>query len=242
LEARFFSPQPALSYTRFANKQSHHIGFAETRIKIQPHMRKQYQGGYIRSAKRKNGPDVWEYLWREETADGKRIRHTQVIGPVTQIPTKEAALEAVNALRMRINEECYRLQFRRVFLADVIDHFLETVLYNESDPYAESTRQVTPATIIGWILPRWGSTNIRDVRVAAVRDWLRNLRRKDGQPLADATKAKIRNLMRRLFNHAIECEWLEQGKNVIKLVKQSAMRQKEPDPFEPEEVQRLLTH
>ena len=58
--------------------------------------------------------------------------------------------------------------------------------------------------------------------------------------LGDATKAKIKNVMRRLFNHAIECEWLEQGKNVIKLVKQSATRRKEPDPFEPEEVQRLL--
>jgi integrase len=141
---------------------------------------------------------------------------------------------------MRINEECYRLQFRPVCLGDVIDHFLQTILYNENEPYAESTRQITPATINTWIRPKWGSINIRDVRASAVREWLGNLQRKDGQPLADATKAKIRNLMRRLFNHAIECEWLEQGKNVIKLVKQSAMRQKEPDPLEPVEVQRLL--
>jgi integrase len=141
---------------------------------------------------------------------------------------------------MRINEECYRLQFRPVCFGDVIDHFLQTVLYNENEPYAESTRQVTPATINTWIRPKWGSINIRDVRANAVREWLGNLQRKDGQPLADATKAKIRNLMRRLFNHAIEYEWLEQGKNVIKLVKQSAMRQKEPDPLEPVEVQRLV--
>ena len=203
-------------------------------------MRKQYQAGGIRLAKRKHGPDVWEYQWREEAADGRRIRHTKVIGTVTLYPAREAAHNAVNGLRMRINEECYRLQLQAVCFADVIDHFLQTVLYNESDPYAESTRQVTPATINTWIRPKWGSINIRDVRARAVREWLRNLRRKDGQPLADATKAKIRNLMRRLFNHAIEYEWLEQGKNVIKLVKQSAMRQKEPDPFEPEEIQRLL--
>src|SRR5688572_26915188 len=106
-------------------------------------MRKQYQGGYIRRAKRRKGSDVWEYLWREETADGKRIRHTQVIGTVDQYPTKELASKAVNGLRARVNEECYRLQLRCVFLADVIDHFLETVLYNESDPYAESTKQIT---------------------------------------------------------------------------------------------------
>lgn len=203
-------------------------------------MRKQYQGGYIRRAKRRNGPEAWEYLWREETADGKRIRHTQVIGTVDQYPTEELASRAVNGLRARINEECYRRQLRCVFLADVIDHFLETVLYNASDPYAESTKQITPATINTWILPRRGSTNIRDVRVKDFRDWLRDLRRKDGRPLADSTKAQIRNVTRRLFSHAIECEWLEQGKNVIKLVKQSALRQNEPDPFKPEEVQRLL--
>jgi integrase len=203
-------------------------------------MRKQYQRGCIRRAKRKNGHDVWEFLWREETADGKRIRHTQLIGSVTQYPTKEAASKAVNGLRMRINEESYRLQFRCVSISDVIDHFLHNVLYNEIDPYEESTRQIVPTTINTWILPRWGATNIRDVRVCSFRAWLRNLKRKDGQPLADSTKAKIRNVMRRLFNHAIECEWLEQGKNVIKLVKQSAKPQKEPDPLEPEEVQRLL--
>lgn len=110
-------------------------------------MRKQYQAGCIRRVRRKTGPDVWEYLWREQAADGRRIRRTKVIGPVTQYPAKEAAHDAVNSLRMRNNEECYRLQFRPVCFGDVIDHFLQTVLYNESEPYAESTRQVTPATI-----------------------------------------------------------------------------------------------
>jgi hypothetical protein len=42
--------------------------------------------------------------------------------------------------------------------------------------------------------------------------------------LADATKAKIRNLMIVLFNHAIRYEWLEQRRNPITLVRQSAQR------------------
>ena len=45
--------------------------------------------------------------------------------------------------------------------------------------------------------------NIRDVRTVAVENWLRQLRRVDGDPLANTTKAKIRNLMSVLFNHAI---------------------------------------
>jgi integrase len=47
--------------------------------------------------------------------------------------------------------------------------------------------------------------------------------------------------MRRVFNHAITYEWLKQGENPMKHVHQSAKRQKEPDPFEPDEIQRLLS-
>lgn len=203
-------------------------------------MRRQYQRGYIRLVKRKNGPPVWEFLWREETADGQRIRRTHVIGSTTQYRTKEASSKAVNGLRMKINQECYRRQPRNVSISDLIDHFFETILFSETDPLSAATRHLVPQIVNRWIRPRWGSTNIRDVRVGAVRHWLRNLRRQDGQPLADTSKAKIRNLMRRLFNHAIESEWLEQGKNVIKLVKQSAKPQKDPDPFEDKEIRLLL--
>src|ERR1035438_2715542 len=55
--------------------------------------------------------------------------------------------------------------------------------------------------------------NIRAVRTIAVEDWLNQLVRRDGRPMAPSTKAKIRNLMSVLFNHAIRYEWLEQGKN-----------------------------
>ena len=48
--------------------------------------------------------------------------------------------------------------------------------------------------------------------------------RRHGDRLADATKAKIRNLMSVLFNHAIRYEWLEQRRNPITLVRQSAQR------------------
>jgi hypothetical protein len=43
--------------------------------------------------------------------------------------------------------------------------------------------------------------------------------------MAPSTKAKIRNLMSVLFNRAIRYEWLEQGRNPILLVRQSAKRQ-----------------
>jgi integrase len=91
------------------------------------------------------------------------------------------------------------------------------------------------------VKPTWGDLNIRDVRTIAVERWLRQLLRKDGSPLAPSTKAKIRNLLSVLFNHAIRQEWLEQGRNPILLVRQSAKRQRIPEWLEPEEVRALLS-
>ncbi|HXQ39169.1 MAG TPA: hypothetical protein VN843_34535, partial [Anaerolineales bacterium] len=138
-------------------------------------MRRQYQAGSIRRATRKNQTDVWEYLWREEIDDGKRVRHTQVIGPVDQYPTKESASNAVNGLRAQINEKLFRLRRRPVFIGDLIDHFFQTVLYDESDLYAASTKVVVPDTINRWIRPRWERVNICDVRTVAVKQWLKSL-------------------------------------------------------------------
>jgi integrase len=70
--------------------------------------------------------------------------------------------------------------------------------------------------------------------------WLRQLRRRDGDELANATKAKIRNVMSVLFNHAIRYEWLEQGSNPITLVRQSAQRRSIPNVLEASKIQSLL--
>ena len=41
-------------------------------------------GSLIRTARR-NGPDVWEYRWREPGADGKRTHRRIVVGSIEQI-------------------------------------------------------------------------------------------------------------------------------------------------------------
>ena len=73
-----------------------------------------------------------------------------------------------------------------------------------------------------------------------VEAWLHQLLRIDGRPLANNTRAKIRSLMSVLFNHAIRCEWLEQGKNPITLVRQSARRILIPEVMEVGETAALL--
>ena len=95
--------------------------------------------------------------------------------------------------------------------------------------HSHATRLVYRQFLARWIRPHWGNVSIRSVRTVAVERWLRGLQRADGAPLANATKAKVRNLLSVLFNHAIRYEWLGQGTNPITLVRQSAKRMRTPE-------------
>ena len=74
----------------------------------------------------------------------------------------------------------------------------------------------------------------------AIESWLRQLRGANGEILANATKAKIRNIFSVIFNHAIRSEWLPQGKNPVTLVRQSARRRTDPPVLDYREIQALL--
>ena len=157
------------------------------------------------------------------------------------IQPEAAAQDVVNGLRTHINEDRYRQRQQLISVGDLIDHYLEAELAEHVSWYSHATRIVYREFLKRWIRPRWGSTNIQDVRTIAVENWLRQLRRQDGDDLANSTKAKLRNLMSVLFNHAIRYEWLEQGKNPVTLVRQGARRKRVPIVLEPHEVQGLLS-
>ena len=157
-----------------------------------------------------------------------------------QYPTEEIAQRAINGPRVQINETRNRQREQPILVADLIDHYIATELSAEQWR-SHATQIVYREFLKRWIKPHWGSTNIRDVRTVAVEKWLRQLQRQDGEALANSTKAKLRNLMSVLFNHAIRYEWLEQGKNPITLVRQSALRTLIPTVLEPHEIQSLLT-
>jgi integrase len=95
------------------------------------------------------------------------------------------------------------------------------------------TRSAYECNLENWILPRWGDHTLDQVKSVAVEDWL------DGIKRAKGTRAKIRNLMSALFTHAMRYEWSD--RNPIKLVRQSAKRERIPDVLELAELQLLLS-
>ena len=201
--------------------------------------RKRFQHGSLSIEKRKAEPDAWIFRWRENDASGTRINRKIVIGSVEQFKTKSAAERAVAAVRVQINKETRSGQLQRLTVGQVASHYSMKELSGSGSTKSFSTCEGYQSYLENWILPRWQNYLIGDVKTVAVEDWLAEL------TLAPGTKAKIRNIMSAIFNHAIRNEWV--GFNPITGpvrgagVRQSAKRQRIPDVLDVDEMKRLLT-
>ncbi|MDW5267411.1 MULTISPECIES: site-specific integrase [Acidobacteriaceae] len=199
--------------------------------------RTRYQQGMIDRVKRKQGPDCWIFRWREMDASGKRVRRKVVLGTIEKYPTESSALKAAESLRVTVNEEQPRFPQQPISVAALITHFKHHELgpmQEDDEGRAYSTRVVYKDVLRLYVEPKWGDAGLREVRAVAVEKWLRTL------PLAKGTKAKVRNIMSVLFNHAIRHEFLPQGANPITMVRQSAKRVSVPDILDVAEIVALF--
>ncbi len=208
--------------------------------------RTRYQQGSLQRVRRKRGPDCWVFRWYELNGACRRRYRKAVVGTVEQYPTESSAQTAVTALRLTINQEKPRSKWQPILIQDLINHYKETELrLDVADPdeheKAYSTKKTYRIFLDRWIKPRWGSLSIRDVRTIAVEEWLRRLTLPSGKRMANGTKAKTRNIMHALFNHAIRYEWLAQNFNPISHVRQSAKRERIPDVLDVAEFEALLS-
>jgi integrase len=184
--------------------------------------RRRYQSGCLYREKRKAGPDVWAFRYRDGQSNRK-----EVIGTVEQLPSRKAAMQACELRRANINRNIATPRT----IADLVEHYRQKEMSEDSNK-SFSTRTAYDVYLRNWIVPAWGEHSLSNVRTVAVEDWLRTL------PLANGSRAKIRNLMSTLFNHAMRYEWAE--KNPIRLVRQSAKRERTPDVLTAEEIRALL--
>jgi len=172
------------------------------------------------------------YRWREAGPNGTRIKRKMIVGTKDDYKTKAAAMRAVDGMRLEINAEA-PIAPRGLTLAEVVAHYRETELAPDSQRKSPSTRKVYGEFIDAYILPEWGSRPLRDLRPVTVERWLESL------AYAPATRAKIRNILSALFQHAIRQGWA--ANNPIRAVRVSAKRVTEPDILGFEEIQLLLT-
>jgi len=181
--------------------------------------RRRYQNGCLFREKRKSGSDVWVFRYRDGQLNRKKI-----IGTVEQFPTKSAAKKACESLRLNINRETRTPST----VGELVAHYQQHELPNKT-PY---TQEVYVGYLKTRILPGWSDHSLSDVKAVAVESWLSTL------PLANGTKAKLRNLMHAVFTHAMRWELFD--RNPITLVRQSAKRESPPDVLTVEEVGKLL--
>jgi integrase len=218
-----------------------------------------YQNGCIGEATNGSGVPVWIFRWYETQPDGERIRRKKQIGTLDQYKTKAAAEKAAVGLRLVINSGEQSELSSSITMKQLAQHFRQKELVDlGEDGRAWSTRDRYESSLDAWIEPRWGTVKLDHIKAPMVEEWLRSLKckprkRKEAQAkvkekerkrLAPGTKAKIRNLMSVLYNHAIRWGFVDHnpisGPNKGAGVRQSSKREKVPDILEVSEIQAIV--
>ena len=174
------------------------------------------QDGSVTVERRKRGPDVWCFRWREGGPDGRRIHRRIVLGTADDLKSIASARNAVVGLRREINVNEIRVRRESIALADLSRHFQQRELVDCNPRISYSTKKAYAGYLEKWIDPRWGAYRLLDVRAVEVESWLKSLN------LAQGTRSKIRNVMSVLFNHGRRHDLCD--RNPIEWVRQSAKR------------------
>ena len=199
--------------------------------------RPRYQHGFFSRHRRKKGPEVWVYRWREIDPNGKPKPRALVIGSVKQYPTETAAWKAVSTLRLDVNYHTSRPMGIPETFEQLAEHYrlIELDLEKESERKVYQTKQTYRVYLKGRIVPRWGGSRFRDIKAVAVERWLGSL-----DDLSNGTKAKIKGIMSEVFQHAIRYGWLNDGENPVFAVRQSTKRMRVTEPLEAAEFRALM--
>ena len=192
------------------------------------------QDGSVTVERRKRGPAVWCFRWREAGPDGRRIHRRIVLGTADELRGIASARKTVVGLRHEINVNDIRVRRESITVADLLRHYRQRELAHRNLRISYSTKRAYAGYLEKWIDPRWGEYRLLDVRAVEVESWLKSVNRAPG------TRSKIRNMMSLLFNHGRRHELCD--RNPIEWVRQSAKRRATPDILTRDEVQGLLVN
>ncbi len=173
---------------------------------------------------RANGPDVWEFRWR----DASGAQRSKLLGTVEQYPTDREAQSAADAVRLDINSESDRVV--PITVAALAGRYITDEI--EMSRLAYATRKSYTANLNNWVKPKWGRFTLEQVKPIAVEQWLRGLE------LAPKSKLHIRGVMHVLYECATRWELTE--RNPITYVRQGGSRLADPEVLTADEFRALL--
>ncbi|MGO8718708.1 MAG: tyrosine-type recombinase/integrase [Acidobacteriaceae bacterium] len=200
--------------------------------------RQRYQKGSLLKQRRADGRTEWVLRYRVTLSDGRRVQRQAVVGTTREYRTESQAQKAADRLRLTINDLGPGVQIPTVGM--VARHFQDVELSASNARRSWSTKQNYLDNLTSYILPRWGRTRMMEIKAVEVEAWLATLGgKKTGRPLADPSRQKIRNVFSCLFTHAQRHEFVPQGHNPIKLVRQGGKRSRTPDILSASEVRAL---
>ncbi|MGB8770357.1 MAG: site-specific integrase [Candidatus Korobacteraceae bacterium] len=186
--------------------------------------RTRYQYGSLELVKGAK-QSVWTFRFYQPGTDGKRQYRRIRVGTTQEYPTRTAALRRLEGLRLSVNSGNF--QAATPTFRAIVERYVR-----EEMPERFSTQSSYKSLFNRWLQPKWNDVPVTDFRSLEVEHWLKSL------PLANKTRANLRNLMHSLF----ECarRWELTTVNPIELVRQSSRRQRIPRRLTVEELRLLL--
>ncbi len=194
--------------------------------------RQRYQHGSLVKKKRADGHTEWVLRYRVTLPNGQRVQRQTTVGTTEQYRTESHAQTAANELRVGVNRQQPSVAIPLV--RDLVWHFKDRELRDDNERRSWSTKTNYRDVINAWILPRWETVTLMDIRAFEVEEWLESIK-----TLANPTKQRIRNVFSVLFSHAQRYEFVPVGHNPIKLVRQSGKRSRIPDILDESEIHQL---
>ena len=125
------------------------------------HKRERFQQGSLTIEERKNGPSVWVFRLREKTGR-KTVKRKIVLGTVKEL-NKTQAQKAADLCRQQASAP-QTAQASDLTVAELVNHYKERELGDDSGKAAKP-RKAYLYIFKNYILPKWGTFLLRDVRV-----------------------------------------------------------------------------
>lgn len=189
------------------------------------HKRERFRAGSLTIEQRKNGADVYVYRWKDDST-----RRKVILGTIKELSKTQAQKEA-EMYRQMANTPQQTGTNSSLTVTELVDHYKERELGEDSGKAAKP-RKAYLYIFKNYILPKWGNLPLRAVKAVAVEDWLKTL------PLANGSKAKVREVFGAAFRHAMRYELYPT--NPIANVRQVRKRAVEPEILEPAEIAAIL--